>query len=122
MDSEVQSLCIKYIADEWRKLRPLTSREEPPLLPPWAVWIRYYDPISSRMDFINDKVNVLRKVWLLSSQGVQERDPWEYARFIVVNWYCPWAIGNRLPPRAIWGYYHQIAVAAFAQFGDSDTI
>ncbi len=124
MIPEIQALCIQYITDEWRKLRPLKLRDEPPIPPPWGVWIRLYDPVSPRVNAIDDRRNVLRKAWFLDAQGAQERDPWVYARFITVNGYRPWASGRVEPvrPEALWGRYHQIGLAAFAEFDEADAI
>lgn len=122
MRSEIRTLCIQYIIEEWHKLPLLNLRDEPPIPPPWGVWIRFYDPIPFGTNVIDDSKSVLRKTWFLDKQGVQERDPWEYARFITVNSDCPWAAENLKPHMTIWGTVHQIGLAAFAEVIGTDAI
>lgn len=51
------------------------------------------------------------------------RDPWEYARFIVVTSHCPWSIMSRKPHEAVWGRpYHEIALAGFAEIIEEEKI
>jgi hypothetical protein len=114
--------CLEYIAAEWRELKPLVSRDGPTLPPPWGVWVRQYEPISPRLTVVDDRSCSLGRVWFLDERGVRERDPWEYARFIVVNWYRPWAVGQSAPQVAIWGPLHEIGLAAFAEYAGGDTI
>jgi hypothetical protein len=116
MQPEVQALCLHYIANEWQEIKPVKLRDEPPIPPPWGVWIRLYDPIPNNSGIIVEGVHSIRKVWFLDSHGCQERNPWEYARFIVVNSYCPWAAERFRPQMALWGTVHQIGLAAFALF------
>lgn len=123
MKSEVQNLCLQYITDEWRKLQPLQKDDEPPELPPWGVWIRLYEPISITQNDLNDTQDTLLHVWFLTERGLEEYDPWKYARFIVVNGYQPWSIMSRKPREAVWGRrYHGIALAAFAEIIEEEKI
>jgi hypothetical protein len=108
MEPEIQNLCLEYIQNEWHKLKPLQSRPpEQPISPPWGVWIRYYDPVSSPK--IIEAECVLQKTWFLAEARLIERDPWEFARFI---------LANQVPKNTIWGVYHKIGLAAFASYLD----
>ncbi len=50
--------------------------------------------------------NILLSAWFLTDEGIEERDPYEYARFVLCH---------QIPGDAIWGSpYHQIGMAAFA--------
>jgi hypothetical protein len=122
MNPEFQALCLQFITDEWRKLRPIERRDEPPFQPPWGVWIRLYEPISLKRNVVRDPEDRVLKVWFLNRRGLEERDPWEYARFVVANWDRPWASIPPCPPVAIWGYMHEIAMAAFADYPEEDRI
>jgi hypothetical protein len=116
---EVQTLCLQYIADEWRKLPSLQLRNEVTIPPPWGVWIRLYDPISCHENWIDDQTHILRQVWFLSEKGLAERDPWAYARFWTVNISMPWAAPGFHPSAGVLGQVHQIGLAAFAHFQET---
>jgi hypothetical protein len=123
MKSGIQHLCLQYIIDEWRKLRPLQIRDEPPEIPPWGVWIRLYKPIPISQNDLHDTQDTLLQVWFLTERGLEERDPWEYARFIMVIGYRPWSIMPTKPREVVWGRrYHEIALAAFAEIIEDEKL
>lgn len=121
MRPEIVELCIRYTIDEWRKLQPRKLQDKPPIPPPWGVWIRLYDPLSPTASDITNK-HVLRRVWFLTERGLQERDPWEYARFVTVTWHRPWASAGFAPREAIWGILFEIGLAAFAEFSGTEEV
>ena len=119
MKAKTEALCLQYITNEWRELRSDLRHDESLS---WAVWIRLYNPISVGMNSVGDQVNTLMKVWFLTERGLEERDPWEYARFIMVNSYRPWSAMSTPPQVIIWGEIHEIGLAAFAECIEQDLI
>ena len=119
METKTETLCLQYITNAWRELRSYLRHDESLS---WAVWIRLYNPISVGMNSVDDYVNTLMKVWFLTERGLEERDPWEYARFIVVNSYRPWSSMSTPPHVTIWGKTHEIGLAAFAECIEQDLI
>lgn len=117
MQPERQKLCLEYIMEEWHKLDILRIGKHPPDLPPWAVWIRLYQPISIHQNELRDPDDKLLRVWFLTELGAEERDPWEYGRFISVNFkfVLPRSMLTIKTDEGVWGNrYHPIALAAFA--------
>ena len=70
MDANVQALCIQYITDEWRKLKPYEFRDDSVIPPPWGVWIRMYEPITPST---TESEYITNKVWFLDKAGLRER-------------------------------------------------
>jgi hypothetical protein len=125
MRPELQDLCIQYITDEWRKLRPVKQEGQPPISPPWGVWICLHHPISARIEPAWLETKGIRRAWFLSESGIEERNVWDYVRFFVVNFVRPWAALRVDPvkPEAFRGtLYNQIGMAHFAEFYDVDGV
>jgi hypothetical protein len=123
MRPEIQDLCLQYITEEWQKLNPLKISNDPVDLPPWAVWIRLYQPISINRQILRDPEDKLLRVWFLTERGIEERDPWEYGRFISVNFKLPWSMSTSKTDEGVRGKrYHAIAIAAFADIVEEDKI
>jgi len=123
MKSQIQNCCLEYIVNEWEQLQPLQIENELSAAPPWGVWIRLYEPIAYDQNYLHDHENTIIEVWFLTKQGLEKRDPWEYARFITANGFRPWSIMFRKPHEAVWGKkYHEIGLAAFAEIIDEDKV
>lgn len=123
MKVEIQNLCLEYIIAEWKHLRPLQIGNETPVIPPWGVWIRLYEPILVDQNDLRDHENIIVKVWFLTEQGLEERDPWAYSRFVTVKGYRPWSNMTQKPRESVWGdKFHEIGLGAFAGINGTDKI
>lgn len=123
MKLEHQNICLSFIEKEWKQVRARQAGQEKQSEDPWAVWIRLYAPIPINQNDLSDLEDTIAKTWFLTKNGIEERNPWEYARFITAKGYLQWPNWWSRPRDKIWGdQVHQIALAAFANIIDHEEI
>lgn len=103
---------LNLIIEEWEKL---PTRYKPP-----CVWIRQYPAIPLEVDELNDLTMFARRVWFLDNKGLREENVWKWRRFAVVQTQPLWAMGRDKISNPVWGHPHEIGVAGFAPYLNSD--
>ena len=111
MKREEQAI-IELITEEWFSL--------PEKFKPAATWIRKYPPVPLDLDEVNDTTMSPELVWFLDESGLRQESIWKWRRFLVIHWQQPWCSSICKEPSDIFGNPHEIGLAAFAPYLDSD--
>jgi hypothetical protein len=104
MDRRRLGILLSEVKRQWRHL--------PPERRPQAVWIAHHEPIPPHVDRITTP---LLAVWFLDQRGIKVGDVWAFLRFYSVHWVKPWCARTIREKDAVFGWVHEIGLAAFAE-------
>lgn len=113
MLATVKQSVLRTLEEQWRTL----PRRE---ALPWAVWVCWYAPIPDDGREFRHTSSVPLQAWFITEQGCSERSVWEFQRFWVVQWVCPWCpLGWSDPSlHRLSKGYHKIGIAGFSEYQD----
>jgi hypothetical protein len=108
MQEEIKTYFHQRVEDDWESVYKQARL--------WAMWIRYYPPISVGADDI-DSSQIPLQVWFLTKSGLSEHSIWEFQRLQTVHFIKPWC-GKMWGESSNWWSKDKenIGFASFAQY------
>lgn len=118
MQQEIQTFCLNFIIQEWKDMRMFFAKENKT---PEGAWVCQFEPMQTSDEYPNDKIHTLSHTWYLTSDGLEKRNPWDYANFSAMHITQLWSSGSVRVPSGIFNRgFHEIAISRFALYEGTD--